>query len=524
LVHQFEEGEEGCLMAAAAAPAPAPAVESHHLLPALSTADLDDFLARLPTLDAGVPDAERIDQIGLLESIKSAAAGAQARVSAAFAASQRDTQADSGVPPRERGRGVAAQIALARKESPARGSRHLGFAEAMVREMPHTMGHLEAGSVSEWRATIVCQETACLSREDRAAVDAALARDLPLLGDRQVEARAKALACQLDAAAMARRAAKAHSERRVSLRPAPDTMTHLTALLPVAQGVAVFAALELAAGSARAAGDDRGRGQVMADTLVERVTGQATAAAVPIEIQLVMPAAVLADQTPRAESDEPSLLAGHVLPAQTARDLVSGSRLEGARLSMRRVLATDDGADLRDVESRRSTPIPRGTLRRPLRAGGDRTTIAAGPPADETNTEPGTRRAFEWRGEVARPGRRFSGALRRFILLRDQACRTPWCDAPIRHVDHAIASRADGPTTATNGQGLCEACNYAKEAAGWRARTVRAGPGHTVRTTTPTGHTYDSTAPPLLPSRVRLRAQPIISALEIRYEALLLSA
>ncbi|MDX6372235.1 MAG: hypothetical protein QOD98_1223, partial [Nocardioidaceae bacterium] len=51
------------------------------------------------------------------------------------------------------------------------------------------------------------------------------------------------------------------------------------------------------------------------------------------------------------------------------------------------------------------------------------------------------------------------------------------------------------PTTADNGQGLCELCNYAKEADGWSARTVP-GPRHTVETTTPTGHTYTSTADP----------------------------
>ncbi|WP_200961300.1 DUF222 domain-containing protein [Phycicoccus sp. Soil802] len=188
---------------------------------ALTTADLREVLGRLPFLDTEVDDSERIDQIGLLESIKAAAAGAQARAAAAFAGSQRESQAAAGVPARERGRGVAAQIALARKDSPARGSRHLGLAEALVRELPHTTEHLETGSVSEWRATIVCRETACLSPEDRATVDAALAADLPQLGDRQVEARAKALACRLDAAAMAKRAARAHSERRVTCARLP---------------------------------------------------------------------------------------------------------------------------------------------------------------------------------------------------------------------------------------------------------------------------------------------------------------
>ncbi|SDP34364.1 protein of unknown function [Pedococcus dokdonensis] len=455
----------------------------------LTTDDLHCFLALLPLLDPDVDDAERVEQIGLLESIKAAAAGAQARATVAFAASQRETQAVAGVPRGERGRGIAAQVALARRDSPARGSRHLGLAEALVRELPHTMEHLAAGSVSEWRATIVCRETACLSPEDRGAVDEALATELPGLGDRQVEARARALASQLDAAAMAQRARRAHSERRVSLRPAPDTMTHLTALLPVAQGVAVLAALETAAASARAGGDDRGRSQLMADTLVERVTGQATAEAVPIEVQLVLPA---------AGGDEPARLGDQVLPAQTTLDLLASARQAGARATLREVIATTDGVDLAHVSARRRA-LP-----------------------EQPNQPARTRGSGEPAPADGAPGRLFTGAARRFILLRDQRCRTPWCDAPIRHLDHVIATRAGGSTTTANGQGLCEACNYAKEAPGWRARTVRAGPAHTVRTTTPTGHSYDSTAPPVLPARVRARAAT--SPLERLFEALLLSA
>jgi hypothetical protein len=85
--------------------------------------------------------------------------------------------------------------------------------------------------------------------------------------------------------------------------------------------------------------------------------------------------------------------------------------------------------------------------------------------------------------------------LARFINLRDRICRTPWCDAPFRHRDHVESLDEGGLTTAGNGQGLCEQCNHAKQAAGWRARP-RPGPRHTVETTTPTGHSYASTAPP----------------------------
>lgn len=55
-------------------------------------------------------------------------------------------------------------------------------------------------------------------------------------------------------------------------------MTYLTALLPVVQGVAVWATLSAVADSLRSQGDERRRGQIMADTLVERVTGRQAAA------------------------------------------------------------------------------------------------------------------------------------------------------------------------------------------------------------------------------------------------------
>lgn len=64
----------------------------------------------------------------------------------------------------------------------------------------------------------------------------------------------------------------------------------------------------------------------------------------------------------------------------------------------------------------------------------------------------------------------FPPALRRLILARDRYCRTPYCGAPIRHLDHAHPHAEGGATDATNGQGLCERCNHAKTAPGWTAR------------------------------------------------------
>ena len=89
-------------------------------------------------------------------------------------------------------------------------------------------------------------------------VDAELCADpgtLEGLGDRALVAAAKRVAYRLDPHAVVERARRAQCERRISVRPAPDTMAYLTALLPVAQAVAGYAAL--AEGGGRA---DRVRG------------------------------------------------------------------------------------------------------------------------------------------------------------------------------------------------------------------------------------------------------------------------
>ncbi|MGV0719057.1 DUF222 domain-containing protein, partial [Mycolicibacterium sp. XJ662] len=67
------------------------------------------------------------------------------------------------------------------------------------------------------------------------------------MGDARVKAEAKKVAYRLDPQAVVDRAARAEKDRSVTTRPAPDAMTYVTALLPVSQGVGVYAALKRAA-------------------------------------------------------------------------------------------------------------------------------------------------------------------------------------------------------------------------------------------------------------------------------------
>jgi len=423
----------------------------------MTVADLVRIVAGLPA-PAGA--AALIDETRELEDLKSALAARQARNAVAFDLSQRCDQSLAGLPVDELGAGVAAQIALARRESPAKGGRLLGLAKALVTEMPHTLAALENGQLNEWRATLLVRETACLPPADRAAVDEELAPDTGTFdgaGDRHIISAARAAAYRRDPRTVTQRASRAATERHVSLRPAPDTMCYLTALLPVAEGVAVHAALTRRADAARNAGDPRSRGQLMADALVERTTG-APGGISGIEIQLVM-----TDRTLFQGDSEAARLPGYgVVPAGWARQLLAGDGdTTGAGQG------TDAGSDTD------GSPAFRLWLRR-------------------LYTAPGTGEliALDSRARLFPPG------LRRFLIARDETCRTPYCNAPIRHLDHIIPWRSGGATTSGNGAGLCEACNHTKETPGWSVRP-RPGPRHTIETTTPAGYSYRSMAPPL---------------------------
>ena len=102
--------------------------------PAPSLGDVLGLLDRVPFPADG---AGMIEQIRCLEDLKSLAAARQAEISMAFDLSQRREQAAAGVPAEEQGSGVAAQIALARRESPARGSRLLWPGQNIDRNAPH---------------------------------------------------------------------------------------------------------------------------------------------------------------------------------------------------------------------------------------------------------------------------------------------------------------------------------------------------------------------------------------------------
>lgn len=122
------------------------------------------------SFEGGLDDAARVDALRALEELVCTATAAQAKLAADLDVSQRRVQAAQGVPAVRRGRGVAAQVGLARRESHHRGQRHLGLAKVVTTELPHTWAAWRTGRITEWTATLIARETACLTREDRMTV------------------------------------------------------------------------------------------------------------------------------------------------------------------------------------------------------------------------------------------------------------------------------------------------------------------------------------------------------------------
>ena len=393
--------------------------------------------------DTGEPvsEAVRIDRIAALERLQASLEAAKSVEMVAFARSRAIRQVTQGIHPKKSERGIADEIALACRVSPTEGSRRLHAARDLVLDMPATLDLLAHGQINAGTARRVTEQLSHLDRSARSQVDAALAKQhLDRKSPKEAAAAAQRAAYRADPVGSTARAAKARKDRRVTLRPAPDTMSLLTGLLPVEQGVACLAALNEAVRQAKATGDDRTRGQIMADTMVARLTGQESAEDTKAEVGIVMPLGSLLDPDDPTPADIPGY---GPIPTGLARELIENAKARGwwRRLFTR---PTRDGGQLVvDLDQRR---------------------------------------------------RRFTGWLAELIRWRDWTCRDPYCDAPIRHLDHIRRHSDGGPTSGTNGRGVCERGNYVRELPDWTVRVLDSDT-HTVETTTPTGHTYVSNPP-----------------------------
>jgi len=410
--------------------------------------EMQEIQTRLEQLAAVSSQLEAVDLIRETETCKALMSAIQARATAVMEALRHNEEALRDVPADRRGKGLGAEIGLARMESPTRGAQHLKHAGLLLQDLPHTYAALARGHIREEHAYAVAREVSWLSREDRQRVDRLLEGKFGSLGPRQLGGMVRFHAQRLDQAGALKRLAKAESQRCVTVRPAAEGMAYLTALLPLQQAVGACASLHRTANTLVSKGDTsnpadptatpRTQQQIMADLFVERLTGQATAQAVPAEVHLVMSDGALfgADATP-------AWVTGHgPIPASMAKAWLAHPEAE---VFLRRVFTEAKEHQLVRLES------------------------------------------------VARA---FPAGIRRMVILRDDVCSTPYCGAAIQQIDHVRPVRNGGATTWTNASGLCAGCNKLKENIDW---SHERGYDY-LSVKTPTGHTYRMEVQPILPT------------------------
>ncbi|WP_344086425.1 HNH endonuclease [Nostocoides veronense] len=525
-----------------------------HASPGASVRELVDWLATLapdddsdladpagnPRPELGLP--ELIDLIAGLEQVKGAIAAAQARATAHFGrATVREALANRASLPKARS-SIAPQIALARRCSPATADRHLGLARALP-GMPHTRAALTAGVIDERCAAAIVRETNVLNPELRARVDELIAPRLATSSLKQLTGAAARYAAELDPAAVVAKHERAMSERGVFTRPAPDGMAYLSIFGPLTGIVSAYASVHRHATTVIAGHhetDDgetpadplggRTHAQVMSDAALRWLAGLTPGQACPVALNLVMPAeSLFPTDEPATEtagnSDSPTnaFTAGqapngagtqahpadndsaHPIPAPAGmrgfQSAATPARIPGhgilpAALARRLLLHGCEPPDPVKTASLQHDPAPPDAI-----PGGTRLAEPAQVFLTRVFTSPDGRDLLA----LDATARLFPPRLRAALILRDDTCRTPYCDATIRHADHIQSVAEGGPTTLRNGQGLCARCNYTKELDGFTTRVLdpQEAPGtgqqtHVTEVTTPTGHRYLSVAPPLL--------------------------
>lgn len=392
-------------------------------------------------------ESDRVARIAELERTKAAIAAAQAKESWALEqqviARHREETKYAANP----NYGVGSEIALAKMETPTKGSEFLGFSRDMLNFMPCTFAALQLGTISEDMAKIIVAETKNLDSFDRELVDAELMDDpenFHGVGLNDLKDRVKRVVLAIDSTDQMDHHARALRDRHIRFWQTPDgAAMRFSGELPIEKGVILKQALQREADKKREKDDRRTNTQVAADALVDRAAGLQPCEKSPVNVTLIM-----TDRSLFQGDSEPAYLSGYgVISAEYARYLVAGGRRKEspAQIWIRRLFTAPTTGELIALDSK---------------------------------------------------ARRFPEKLMQLVAMRDQYCRTPYCTAPIRHFDHVYQAAKGGESSLENCDGRCQRCNNTKEIDGWEERVID-GPRHTIEIKTPSGQVYRSTAPPL---------------------------
>lgn len=373
--------------------------------------------ARLPSTAAGLVAVLKVTAV-----LINALAALQARAQAGLLEARKQEARDQGNSVRTVRGHVVQEVALAAHLSPYQASRSVQRALQLPERLPRIWSRFVSGEISEERAAMALTQARVLNPEQATDLDAHVAPHLGEKSKREAEQVVRRAVIDADPEAAAARVSLAQGERHVSARPTGDAMIAFFASIPGVEGQAIWTGLERRAAAMRGGGDQRNKEQIKADLFSEALLSyltylEDTDSTRPqrprpgIQIQLVMTDAALfgfSDTTASVHGLGP-------VPAPIARTWAQEA-VETERAELVRLWTAPDSGKLVAMDSKQ---------------------------------------------------RRFPASLARYVVTRDQICRTPWCGAPIRHIDHVRPHADGGATSLANAQGLCVQCNEHKDGPGW---------------------------------------------------------
>ena len=516
---------------------------SHALVAFTSTHAVVDPVVRT-TADSA---EEALAVVAGIEQIRSSLAAMDAIWQVTAEQRIRAADAARNVPEKNQGHGTSSELAMARRVSPHASSLSLSSARRLVTHMPATLDHLATGRITEQTAQSISRTLDGAAPATCTEVDGWIAENhhrLDGLGTRRASQLVRELAQKVDPSESRARAERAARARNVTMHPLADGMARISATLRALDAAAVMKVLTTSAESQRNAGSRVPHQALQADHLVSSLLGA------PLTRQ-------------EASDGTEQLTSAGVSPRnQSSGAQTSTSRIRldvGIVITDRALLCGEDETEVARIEGYGPVPAhilldtingsPPGTIRPrqsstddgPYPGGGsddgpgarsgpgpdDHTPVTTAPPGEESwgdlddleNSSPVPehpdidvssvfRRLYTHpsTGELVAmesTARAFPVGLKRMIRWRDETCRTPWCNARIRHLDHIIPAAAGGPTSYDNGQGLCARCNYLKEHGTWDLTSSPPGSPphiswrspHGARGSSPTPHS-ESPRPP----------------------------
>ncbi|GAA1484627.1 HNH endonuclease [Brachybacterium fresconis] len=424
----------------------------------------------LPSTAAGTAE-ESLAVLGGLEQLTSSVAAIDAIWQVRAERRIREDDEARSMRRPEQGKGAAHEIGHARRISPASSSFSLASARRLVNQMPDVHAALLSGRMPQRKASTLSRALSAADPDTIARIDELVgANPLALAGagERKLRSEVQMLIQEFEPGRSRERAERAARSRHVTMTPLADGMAQVSAVLRGIDAAGMMKTLHRRAESLRAAGAKESVPALEADLLVD---------------------AALHSGAPEADAPEDSAPDGDAregrAPYESApkRPRTTPGLDVGIVISDTALLGRGDDTECARLEGYGALPahIVTDTLRGtpPGYLAGSEEAYPEEPHPDEMVS------AF-YRRLYMRPStgelvgmesraRAFPAGLARMIRWRDATCRTPWCNATIRQIDHVTPHHRGGPTSFDNGQGLCVRCNLLKELGLWVLTPL--GPG-----------------------------------------------